>query len=304
MGIVEKLLPRIALKAWEVRTRTIGQRCLVCGAPSDRRLGYDRSFLQCTACGFLWCHDFPAWIASRGMGLEGSWGGPEKGGERDDFLVRFIKEQSDRARQKVLIYGAGTTLVFRVLHDEGLDVYGADIGQDIVDYRTAEFPGRFMHTSELETSEHGFDIITACEVFEHFHDPVRWVGTLARNLAPGGVLCGSTNFYPGHGPIEDDQPTGYMSLTSHVAYWSDTAFAAACEPFGMTTVSFELECPGSVTPDLTYGSLFPNKRLFFASRDHDFIQRLRETRGSTPVLPCNTADYPIEAYRRTAQTMV
>jgi len=229
------------------------------------------------------------------MGMQGSWGGVDRGGERDDYLVRFLTSGEDRP--KVLIYGAGTTLAFRVLHEEGWDVYGSDVGADVVEYRSSEFPGRFFHASDLERSSQGFDIITACEVFEHFHDPMRWLRALTRNLAADGVLCGSTNFYSGRGPIEDDQHVGYMSLGGHVAYWSESSLAVAAKHFGMETVLFELVCPGSVKPDLTYGSLFANKRLFFASRNHSLIERLRERRAHDSLLPCDTSDYEILRYR-------
>jgi hypothetical protein len=120
---------------------------------------------------------------------------------------------------------------------------------------------------------------------------------LVKNLAHDGVLCGSTNFYPGQGPIEDDQVIGYMSLDGHVAYWTEEALAAALQPLGLGVVLFELVCPGSVKPDLTFNSLFPNKRLFFASRDKALLERLRSIKRRMPVLPCDTSDYPVAAYR-------
>ncbi|WP_319435015.1 class I SAM-dependent methyltransferase [Mycobacterium sp. RTGN5] len=230
------------------------------------------------------------------MGLTGSWGGVERGGERDDFMVRLVNDLG-KPRRKVLIFGAGTTLVFRVLHDDGFDVEGVDVSPDVVNYRSAEFPGQFAYADDLEHRSGAFDIITACEVFEHFHDPNRWLATLAQNLAPDGVLCGSTNFYPGSGPIEDNQTVGYMSLDGHVAYWSESALAKCCGRFDLEVVIFELECPGSVKPDAMWGSLFPNKRLFFASRDETVIKALNALKASTPILPCDTSDYPVQAYR-------
>ena len=296
LPLTDRALMKATQIAWDLRTRVRPPRCPICEGTGTRRVGYGRPFVECARCGFLWCHDSPEWVAARGMGLVGSWGGPEKGGERDDFMVRLLNDHG-RERRKVLIYGAGTTLVFRVLHDEGFDVYGADIGSDVVAYRNTEFPGRFFHASEIEKSAHGFDIITACEVFEHMHDPVRWINALSSNLAPDGVLCGSTNFYPGDGPIEDGQRIGYMSVGGHVAYWSESALDAALRRLHMQVVVFELVCPGSVKPDLAYGSLFPNKRLFFGSRDAALIERLRALKAETPILPCDTSDYPVPAYR-------
>jgi len=296
MSLIGRARRRLPQLAWEFKGRVYPGGCPVCGGESRRRTAYHRLFRECTTCGFIWCHDSPERANIRGMGLQGSWGGPEHGGERDDFLVRFLNEQAP-ARRKILIYGAGTTLVFRVLLDEGFDVMGADVSHEVVEYRAREFPARFVHASELESSHYDFDIITACEVFEHFHNPKRWIGSLAGNLAPDGVLCGSTNFYPGHGPIEDEQKVGYMSLDGHVAYWSESAFATAVEPLGMTSAAFEMVSPGSVKPDKKFNSLFPNKRLFFASRDEDLIGRLNALRRDHPILPCDTSNYPIAAYR-------
>ena len=102
--------------------------------------------------------------------------------------------------------------------------------------------------------------------------------------------------YPGEGPIEDNQPVGYMSLGGHVAYWSEQSLEAMFRTFDMEVTVFELVCPGSVKPDRTYNSLFPNKRIFFASRDTNLIERLRARRAVEPVLPLDTSDYPVAAY--------
>jgi SAM-dependent methyltransferase len=287
------LLYRTSRYRWRLQSALAANQCPVCSGDSSGRGAYGRRFRECGLCGFIWCHDFSESVALYGMGLEGSWGGPERGGERDDYMVRFLNE--DAVRQRVLIYGAGTTLVFRVLLDDGFDVIGADVSDEVVNYRKQEFGDRFIHTAALESRGGEYDIITACEVFEHFHHPARWISALASNLTPDGVLCGSTNFYSGTGPIED--PTDYMSAECHVAYWSETSLAEALRPHGLTVELFELVCPGSVKPDLMYNRLVPNKRLFFASRDEAFIDRLRVLKASTPILPCDTSDYPVAAYR-------
>ena len=298
MSLVQKLVTRTEVLAWNVRAKVFGGACPICATRGTRRYAYGRLFLHCQdpSCGFIWCHDSSERAASRGMGLTGSWGGAERGGERDDFMVRLLNDLGE-PRRRVLIFGAGATLVFRVLHDEGFEVEGVDVTAEVVDYRSAEFPGQFLHADQLEYRRGEFDIITACEVFEHLHNPNRWVGMLASKLAPGGVICGSTNFYPGRGPIEDDQDIGYMSLNGHVAYWSESSLAKCFGRLGLKVVVFELICPGSVKPDLMYGSLFPNKRLFFASRDEHVVASLNALKVSNPILPCDTSDYPVEAYR-------
>jgi SAM-dependent methyltransferase len=294
--LVRRIAYRLEKYRWRLRVAARPGSCPVCCSASRRRTGYGRRFLECRSCGFLWCHDTPEWFAERGMGMQGSWGGPEAGGERDDFLVRLLRREG--LEGSVLIYGAGTTLVFRVLCEEGLDVFGADVSEEVVRFRSQEFPGRFLHAAELAETTLGFDVITACEVFEHLHDPRRWIGYLVQNLEPHGVLCGSTNLYPGHGPIEDGQPVGYMSLPGHVAYWSERSLATLMAEHGMDVVFFELVCPGSVKPDPRYNILFPNKRLYFASKDPEVVARLRARHHQEPILPLDTSDYPVVAYHR------
>lgn len=298
MSVAQRFAMRGQILAWKIRAQVLGGNCPVCSAPGAKRRGYGRLFLQCQAsdCGFVWCHDSSESVANDGMGLVGSWGGVERGGERDDYMVRFLNG-AGKPRRRVLIFGAGTTLVFRVLHDEGFEVEGADVDAEVVNYRSAEFPGQFRHAFELERRRGEFDIITACEVFEHLHNPNRWLDILAANLAPDGVLCGSTNFYPGSGPIEDGQDPGYMSYTGHVSYWSESALSKCVGRLGFKVVLFEMVCPGSVKPDLTYGSLFPNKRMFFASRDLELIAALDALKARNPILQCDTSDYPVRAYR-------
>lgn len=281
---------------WRVRL-IAGVRipCRVCGGQTHVRSGYRRRFLECGSCGFIFSDDFPEIVARSGMGMVGSWGGADVGGEREDFLVRFLAE-TVRA-ESFLLYGVGSTLAFPVLLSEKFDVYGCDLSPDVIAYREKEFGReRFFHVDELEKKTGRYDAVIACEVFEHFHDPIKWAGMIARSLKEGGVVCGTTNFYPG-GPIEDGQKVGYMSLLGHVVYWSESAMGRLMEQFGMQLVTFEMVCPGSVKPDLKFNDLFPNKRIFFASSDQRIIEQLLQLKAGNPIMQLDTSDYPHPAYR-------
>ncbi|MBX3746970.1 MAG: class I SAM-dependent methyltransferase [Verrucomicrobiae bacterium] len=268
----------------------------MCGAIANTRTGYGRLFLECGQCGFIWSHDYPEWLAKRGMGLRGSWGGPERGGERDDYIVRLLYHHFPEKR--IMLFGVGTTLVFRVLLEEGLDVLGVDVSRAVVQFRREEFGSRFIHTTDLKAVGRKFDIITACEVIEHLHRPRQWFRLLNRCLQDDGVIAGCTNLYPGSGPIEDGQKVGYMSLGGHVAYWSERSLTNAFAQIGLTALFFEIICPGSSKPDLLYQSLFPNKRLFFATRNTKVIEQLRNLQQQSPILPLDTSDYQVPAYRK------
>ncbi|RLA51485.1 MAG: hypothetical protein DRR42_10175 [Gammaproteobacteria bacterium] len=269
--------------------------CRVCGGVTSICSGYGRKFLECECCGLIFTDDYPEIAATRGMGMIGSWGGADVGGEREDFLVRMLAEVVNA--EAFLLYGVGSTLAFPVLLSEKFDVCGCDVSSDVIAYRQAEFGSeRFFHVNELQSRSKKYDAVIACEVFEHFHDPVKWVGIIVGRLTDGGTVCGTTNFYPG-GTIEDNQKVGYMSINQHVAYWSEHSMARLMELFGMTLITFEMVCPGSIKPDLKFNDLFPNKRVFFASSDKNVIKRLQAIKDQSPVLQLDTSDYYHQAYR-------
>ena len=53
----------------------------------------------------------------------------------------------------------------------------------------------------------------------------------------------------------------------------------------MHEIEFEMECPGSVTPDEKYGQLWPNKRVFFFCEDTDDRVKLMRMKKNQPILP-------------------
>lgn len=228
-----------------------------------------------------------------GMGMTGSWGGATKGGEREDYLARMAS--SEFGAKKILLYGVGSAVVFEVLLQEGFDIEGTDVSSDVIEFRRKERGERFFSAFELAQKKGRYDAVIACEVFEHLHNPQRWIGDILRSLHSGGILCGTTNFYFG-GPIEDQQKVGYMSLPGHVAYWSERSLSRIVEPYGMRVVAFEMICPGSVKPDKKYNDLFPNKRVFFASSDVAKMKRLEQIKSETPILPIDLSDYNHKSY--------
>lgn len=274
---------------WKIRTTIKAVPCRLCGGATQKRAAYDRLFLQCQDCGFIFAGDYPKFLNNRGMGLVGSWGGPESGGEREDFLVRMISR--DFGLRLHLLYGTGTTAAFPKLLNDGFDVYGCDISKSVVRYRQRNFgKHRFFHVSRLPTKQHVFDTVIACEVFEHFHKPKAQIECIIKSLRPGGILCGCTNFHLG-GDIEDSQKIGYMSLFGHIAYWSERSLAKLLGNYGFGLILFEMVCPGSVKPDPKYGQLFPNKRVFFATNDSHKILYLSKLRDVSPILPIDVSTY-------------
>lgn len=129
-----------------------------------------------------------------------------------------------------------------------------------------------------------YDGIIAVEVFEHFAEPKSSINLLISLLKPNGIICGTTNFYPG-GPIEDDNNPGYMSLRGHIAYWGLTSMTCIASYHNLTVAAFELIRPGSVLPDEKYGQLWPNKRVFFIYNPNAHQSYFEHLLKKTPIIP-------------------
>ena len=102
------------------------------------------------------------------------------------------------------------------------------------------------------------------------------------HLNPGGIVCGTTDFYFPTDTIIDS--AGYMKGT-HYIYWSYNSLALVLKDHGHELELFELIRPGSILPDEKFKKLWPNKRVFFMfdPKYHgDFFSKLKEL---IPILP-------------------
>jgi len=194
------------------------------------------------------------------MGMKGSWSGPGGGGYREYYLFNMLK--NDLGMSSFLLYGTGNTPTFRTLLEDGYDVTGCDISSYVIEYYRNLFGHDAFFSPEELPEKKKYDGIISVEVFEHFYEPKQNFEFLVRHLNNRGVICGTTNFYPG-GPIEDGNKPGYMSTRLHVAYWSEKSLSFLSDNHGLSVASFKMVRPGSVLPDERYGQLFRNKRVFF-----------------------------------------
>lgn len=295
--IIKSIIYKICRYKWLLNLKIKQPKCKICDCNTVRKQGYGRIFLECKNCGYVFSGDYPNFLANIGMGMAGSWGGPEKGGEREDFLVRFLSENF--ALNSFLLYGVGSTLSFRVLTNHDFNVYGCDVSKSVVKYRQKEFgKHRFFSPDDIEKLKKKFDAVIACEVFEHFVNPMKYVQLIVESLENDGIICGTTNFYDGLS-IEDNQKVGYMSLPGHVSYWSEKSMSYLFKTFfGMDLISFEMICPGSLKKDNKYNDLFPNKRVFFLSRNNKVIMKLKEIKERNFILPLDVSNYQIKEYSK------
>jgi SAM-dependent methyltransferase len=258
-------------------------QCGLCGErKTSLRTAYGRVFAECPLCGLISVKDLNQKLSGNGMGLEGSWSGPGGGGYREYFLTQMLITGLNK--KSFLLFGTGNTPTFERLLTEGVEVVGCDVCQEVVRIKVGKHGSGFFFEPQDLPLKKKYDGIIAVEVFEHFTEPSKTLSLLVSRLNPGGIICGTTDFYCG-GSITDSNRPGYMSHSDHCSYWSARSMAFAATKHGLKAIAFELIRPGSVLPDERYGQLWPNKRVFFIydPRFHeDYFRSLHET---TPILP-------------------
>ncbi len=93
---------------------------------------------------------------------------------------------------RVLEIGFGSGQLLKALRDQGNEVYGTDVGQDIVNRAQASgFNNVILLDSSEEDMPHKddfFDAVYCYEVFEHLTNPYRMVSEVSRVLKPGGYF--------------------------------------------------------------------------------------------------------------------
>ena len=102
---------------------------------------------------------------------------------------------------------------------------------------------------------------------------------------------GFTDFCNGQSIYEGVDRPGYMSSLGHTFYWSDKSMRWLADKYNYHFLSFEMQCPGSLYPDPQFGLLFPNKRIFFLTRDAAKFEKLENLKLRSPVLPLDTREY-------------
>jgi len=251
LDLLKKLGYPLVDGKWLVE-RLLTRTCPVCEAraPFERISGYGRTFLKCRSCSHIWAHDYSRMRALIGMGMSTCGGEAESGGDTEMFLARFSAERF--GSKSILLFGTGPTRAFRVLLEQGYDVYGCDVSADVIKLRQDEFGSeRFFHVDQL--ADQKFDVIIATEVIEHFFEPIPEMKQVIAHLNPGGVFCGSTGFSQ-DGKV-DEGPNRYMRPRGHVIYWSQQSLDTAFERLGLKLMSF------------TLGSDFASARIFFGTQD-------------------------------------
>lgn len=258
---------------------TIVQLCRVCNDVTEPfQEAYGKFWYRCPNCNFLQAEVSDSLLSkiNRGQGYSAGTG-IGGGGYREYWIARFLERELDLS--KILLYGTGNTSTFRRLYEEGMDVWGCDISDDLVADRKKSYGDRFFDAREFPQMH--FNIIVAVEVLEHLLSPIKVFRLFEQHLATDGIVAGTTDFYEAGGITNHI----YIESDLHISYWSKQSLRTAASAIGRRVSFFEIECPGSVYPDEKFGLLWPRKRVFFIypERFKDYFETLSERYEILPI---------------------
>ena len=190
--------------------------------------GIPVTYLQCTACGFLFTRDFDTWSHSdfgeKIYNAEYAFVDPDFAERRPAANASYLTQTFGSYRQKIRIldYGGGEGRLMDLLRAEGF---------------------RRVNTYDPFSSKHNmndgqkYDLITAFEVFEHVPDPVATMRDITKRLKPESLLLFSTLLQP-----DDLAQTGldwwYAGpRNGHISLHSKLSLALLLKQFGLTLAS-------------------------------------------------------------------
>lgn len=240
--------------------------CLVCGAATagqwlactarTRNFGKRVEFFECGRCGYVAApanrHDFHA----DGFGADNDPdAGHGRGGSatlpgREYHMATMacaILDLAQVAEPRLMVFGPGMSLdhhrIARDMPRAKVAITDLDNFQGAANFVPLDDGGRY-------------DAIIACEVVEHFTDPVADFARLLAKLSPGGLLVCSTN-------VNDGTPLAqleYPFISGHTSYYSARSLARIA---AATDTGIEVDFR---TPEAALHHLGPRKRYVLMHR--------------------------------------
>ena len=202
--------------------------------------------------------------------------GTEESTGREFHMAEMGAEILKRTGLRVMVFGAGRSLDYQ--HIAKLPSVERVVMSDVVDLRgEADFINIMKGTSER------FDLIIACEVVEHFPDPMTEFPRLFDLLAKDGLLICSTNIF-------DDGALGkhrYLFLRGHVSYYSPKAIAEIAR---RSKILFDFRMPS-----VALGPAGLRKRYVLFTHSLANLQNTAEYFGRNPYAPSEPPEPPAAA---------
>jgi SAM-dependent methyltransferase len=192
--------------------------------------------------------------------------GTEESTGREFHMAKMGADILKRSGLRVMVFGAGRSLDYQ--HIARLDSVERVIMSDVVDLRgEADFINIAKGTSER------FDLIIACEVVEHFPDPMTEFPRLFDLLAKDGLLICSTNIYDGR----DLTKQRYLYLRGHVSYYGPRAIAEIAR---RSNILFDFRLPA-----IALGPAGLRKRYVLFTHSLSNLQKIAVYFGRVPYAP-------------------
>lgn len=210
--------------------------CDICGDTLVfYQLAFNKLWLQCTTCKIIRVaipdQIKPLLMVGDSDGARGS-NAVRNLHKRERYFIDMFREVVNI--NDILLYGIGWSPLFAELKSENLNVIGCDLNKRLIDFRNEEYNEIvFYHPHELP--DYKFDIITACEVFEHFINPLEDVTFLIHHLKNNGILCGCTNFWEYGNKLSDDP---YWE-GNHVVAWNELPMRRIADKHNLKIKFFE-----------------------------------------------------------------
>jgi SAM-dependent methyltransferase len=255
-----------------------GNKCLVCGSNNiefslgckDHLTG-EKNFdiYACKSCGFLFTANPPSEdeIGKYYAAVDYISHSDAKRGLTNSLyhLVRrlmlsrkrcIISHSTGLKTGKLLDMGCGTGYFAGFMKQAGWKVTGLEKNEGARKFASSKFNLEVLEDSDLEKYEDNyFDCITLWHVFEHFHDPLKYLVLIKRLLKPGGICIAAMPNCSSYDAQHYRQFWAAWDVPRHLWHFTPDTFRAFAEKNG-----FELTGIKRLPADVFYISILSERQ--------------------------------------------